>query len=335
MKPSTLALAAVAACTTCACTFAAHAQTTCAELDLVPDGTISIADFAQGINPCIAGGGADCDFDGDGDSDGADLAFFLANFNGCRSASLSTPTAFGLPVADPMNRLLAADISDSADIDAGYREFEVRFRLPGPDAELISVTGASLGCGAPPCFTDPGNALSTVLSAAQIAAFGATGDSYITIGDRSGEPAPAAVFGFIESAPFAAGQSFEAGPLGWFLSPIDAIGFPGSPGLGSADGNTDNTVTLIGVAQTAPTLSGTIAVAYTHGGQLFISAGDISTTAEPCPADANGNGQLTPGDFNAWVLAFNSQAPACDQNGDGLCTPADFNAWVLNFNAGC
>ncbi|MEL6795718.1 MAG: GC-type dockerin domain-anchored protein, partial [Planctomycetota bacterium] len=54
-----------------------------------------------------------------------------------------------------------------------------------------------------------------------------------------------------------------------------------------------------------------------------------------CLADTNGDGQLTPGDFNAWILAFNSQSAACDQNGDGQCTPGDFNAWVLNFNTGC
>ncbi len=54
-----------------------------------------------------------------------------------------------------------------------------------------------------------------------------------------------------------------------------------------------------------------------------------------CPADTNGDGLVTPGDFNAWILAFNAQAPECDQNGDGLCAPADFNAWVLNYNAGC
>ncbi|MEL6797446.1 MAG: GC-type dockerin domain-anchored protein, partial [Planctomycetota bacterium] len=54
-----------------------------------------------------------------------------------------------------------------------------------------------------------------------------------------------------------------------------------------------------------------------------------------CPADSNADGTLTPADFNAWVLAFNNQSPACDQNNDGFCTPADFNAWILNFNAGC
>ncbi|MEO1716739.1 MAG: GC-type dockerin domain-anchored protein [Planctomycetota bacterium] len=56
---------------------------------------------------------------------------------------------------------------------------------------------------------------------------------------------------------------------------------------------------------------------------------------EPCPADTNSDGQLTPGDFNGWVLAFNNQAPGCDQNGDSLCNPNDFNAWILNYNAGC
>ncbi|MEL7484466.1 MAG: GC-type dockerin domain-anchored protein, partial [Planctomycetota bacterium] len=54
-----------------------------------------------------------------------------------------------------------------------------------------------------------------------------------------------------------------------------------------------------------------------------------------CPADTNGDGELNPADFNAWVIAFNNQAPECDQNGDGLCNPADFNAWVINFNDGC
>ncbi|MEO1718086.1 MAG: GC-type dockerin domain-anchored protein [Planctomycetota bacterium] len=54
-----------------------------------------------------------------------------------------------------------------------------------------------------------------------------------------------------------------------------------------------------------------------------------------CLADVNGDGSLTPGDFNAWVLAFNNQGSTCDQNGDGACTPGDFNAWVLNFNNGC
>ncbi|MEM9661066.1 MAG: GC-type dockerin domain-anchored protein [Planctomycetota bacterium] len=54
-----------------------------------------------------------------------------------------------------------------------------------------------------------------------------------------------------------------------------------------------------------------------------------------CLPDTNGDGELTPGDFNAWILAFNSQSAACDQNGDGECTPGDFNAWILNFNAGC
>lgn len=56
---------------------------------------------------------------------------------------------------------------------------------------------------------------------------------------------------------------------------------------------------------------------------------------EPCLADVNGDGDVTPADFSAWVAAFNSGAPECDQNGDELCTPADFSAWVANFNAGC
>ncbi|MEO1717687.1 MAG: GC-type dockerin domain-anchored protein [Planctomycetota bacterium] len=60
-----------------------------------------------------------------------------------------------------------------------------------------------------------------------------------------------------------------------------------------------------------------------------------SCSADVCVADVNGDGEVNPADFNAWVAAFNSQAPACDQNGDETCDAADFNAWILNFNAGC
>jgi len=56
---------------------------------------------------------------------------------------------------------------------------------------------------------------------------------------------------------------------------------------------------------------------------------------EPCLADVNGDGFVTPTDFTAWINAFNNNLPACDQNGDGACTPTDFTAWIINFNAGC
>ena len=61
----------------------------------------------------------------------------------------------------------------------------------------------------------------------------------------------------------------------------------------------------------------------------------IVDSCEVCTADTNGDGMLTPADFNGWILAFNAQSAACDQNGDGACTPADFNGWILNYNAGC
>ncbi|MGP1272052.1 MAG: GC-type dockerin domain-anchored protein [Phycisphaerales bacterium] len=58
-------------------------------------------------------------------------------------------------------------------------------------------------------------------------------------------------------------------------------------------------------------------------------------SASACLADTNGDGLVTPADFNAWILAYNANQPACDQNEDGQCSPADFNAWILNYNAGC
>ncbi|MEO1716581.1 MAG: GC-type dockerin domain-anchored protein [Planctomycetota bacterium] len=70
------------------------------------------------------------------------------------------------------------------------------------------------------------------------------------------------------------------------------------------------------------------------GERFRVGYAEAPFTPGPSP-DTNGDGQLSPNDFNAWILAFNSQSAACDQNGDGRCTPGDFNAWVLNYNAGC
>ncbi|MEL7239769.1 MAG: hypothetical protein AAGK78_12995, partial [Planctomycetota bacterium] len=70
-------------------------------------------------------------------------------------------------------------------------------------------------------------------------------------------------------------------------------------------------------------------------GEDRFRAGALLTIKTVCVADANGDGILSPADFSAWVLAFNTAAAACDQNGDGVCSPADFSAWVLNFNDGC
>ncbi|MEL6796361.1 MAG: GC-type dockerin domain-anchored protein [Planctomycetota bacterium] len=81
-----------------------------------------------------------------------------------------------------------------------------------------------------------------------------------------------------------------------------------------------------------PTAGGRLASgAFRLTGGLF----PLSPPSNDCPADTNSDGQLTPGDFNAWILAFNTQTPGCDQNADGLCLPSDFNAWILNFNTGC
>ena len=51
-------------------------------------------------------------------------------------------------------------------------------------------------------------------------------------------------------------------------------------------------------------------------------------------ADQNGDGLVSPADFNAWILNFNSGSLIADTNGDGLVSPADFNAWILAFNQG-
>jgi hypothetical protein len=54
-----------------------------------------------------------------------------------------------------------------------------------------------------------------------------------------------------------------------------------------------------------------------------------------CLADVNGNNNVEPTDFSAWIAAFNTNHPSADQNGDGLVSSTDFTAWIANYNLGC
>lgn len=54
-----------------------------------------------------------------------------------------------------------------------------------------------------------------------------------------------------------------------------------------------------------------------------------------CPADVNQDGQLTPTDFTAWIVAYNAGDLRADLNGNGTLEPADFSAWVASWVAGC
>ncbi len=54
-----------------------------------------------------------------------------------------------------------------------------------------------------------------------------------------------------------------------------------------------------------------------------------------CPADFNGDAQLTVADFNAFQFAFTNGDPRADFSADGQLTVADFNAFQLAFVAGC
>ncbi|MGP1273514.1 MAG: hypothetical protein ACTS22_09285 [Phycisphaerales bacterium] len=51
-------------------------------------------------------------------------------------------------------------------------------------------------------------------------------------------------------------------------------------------------------------------------------------------ADVNNNGSAEPGDFTAWVAAYNGNSYLADQNSNGAVEPGDFTAWVANYNLG-
>lgn len=62
---------------------------------------------------------------------------------------------------------------------------------------------------------------------------------------------------------------------------------------------------------------------------------EATFTIVDCLADVNNDGLINPGDFTAWINAYNTNTLGCDQNGDSACTPADFTAWINNYNSGC
>jgi hypothetical protein len=99
----------------------------------------------------------------------------------------------------------------------------------------------------------------------------------------------------------------------------------GSPGAcGDCDGAVNGSVTICNYGPNFDLFDLT--------GDGKIGALDISFI---CPADFNGDGQLTPGDFSAFQTAFVMGDPRADFTRDGLLTVADTAAFQTAFVSGC
>ena len=300
----------------------------CSLLDLNGCGCVNFLQFTQMLSFVADGGPSIADYDNDGDTDGVDLAFFSANFNPCVTTG---QLATGLPETTS----LELSIRPVTEPD-GSTAYEILVPLPSGDAEVISVTSAQLDNNGGRAFIDTATSGSSgtifpireSIYLAQNVPF----DSYLTIGDRSGDASPVIPFGLeINAAAFADVGIIDA-PLGW-LGEFTRISTPSSPGRGDADGNTMNEVLIASVV--SDEAQGTFEFAFAHDGHLYVASSTVAIDSSTCPADTNEDGMLSPADFSAWVSAFNANAPACDQNDDGMCSPADFSAWVANYNAGC
>ncbi|MEL7484633.1 MAG: GC-type dockerin domain-anchored protein [Planctomycetota bacterium] len=319
---------------------AGNAQTSCFVLDINGCGCLSFQQFSAMIALAASGdpansGSGNGDYDADGDVDGVDLAFFLTNFIECADTVGSTRTTLPTPGSVP---IVSGRVGDT-------RQYELLAQLADPMDEVVAVTRIDVtGPGSSNNFVDPmqSSFSPSPLPASTVASLGIDADTYCTIGDRTGEPSPVPPFlNFVgdmgpDQAAFESREAIRS-RLGWH-SDLFQVGQPGAPGFGGADGNVDNRVMLLGVAlDDGQTVDVDIEFAVvTAAGELLINQAFVTLGDAPgCTADVNVDGLLTPADFNAWVVAFNTQGPGCDQNADGLCTPADFNAWVLNFNAGC
>lgn len=61
--------------------------------------------------------------------------------------------------------------------------------------------------------------------------------------------------------------------------------------------------------------------------EQIVVGGDVFITFQRynCLADINGDGELTPADFSAWIAAFNAGDLLADQNGNGVLDAGDFS----------
>lgn len=301
----------------------------CSLLDLNGCGCVDIFQYSIMLQLVVDGGPSAGDFDQDGDTDAADLAFFAANFASCaNTGTLST----GLPEQAP-SIILDIEPVEQPDGSMGY---EILMPLPSADAELVGVTRARVTQGTDPAFQDTSASAGlgthlplpqSVLDAQQVPF-----DSFIAIGDRSGEPSPVAPLAIdLDLNAYENDRVIDA-PNGW-TADITVVGTPASPGLGGADGNTDNRVLLASLATSYAVVD--MGVAYAHGGRLYVADARATINANPCVADVIYDTVLTPIDFTGWINAFNDGRAECDQNADGLCNAGDFTAWIANYNAGC
>ena len=300
----------------------------CSLLDLNGCGCVNFFQFSLMLQLVNNGGPSIADYDNDGDTDGVDLAFFSANFNPCATTG---QLATGLPELGSLE-LVARPVTEPD----GRTAYEILAPLPSADAELISVTSAHVDNNGGAAFIDTSASGSGSpvypIPASIYVGLNVPYDSYVTIGDRSGDTSPAIPLAINLNASAFANDGILDAPTGW-VGDVTRVGTLNSPGLGGADGNTMNKVLI--TALVTDEAQGAFEFAFAHDGHLYIATSTIEIGAIPCPADTNQDGMLSPADFSAWVSAFNANTPACDQNDDGMCSPADFSAWVANYNAGC
>lgn len=58
-------------------------------------------------------------------------------------------------------------------------------------------------------------------------------------------------------------------------------------------------------------------------------------TLDPCIADLDSDGDIDTDDQGLFIDAYQANDPSADQNGDGRVTPADYNAWIYRAARGC
>lgn len=131
----------------------------------------------------------------------------------------------------------------------------------------------------------------------------------------------------------AAGRTLADGGLG--STPQTVLTFDVTVDAGATPGDT---VTLAYDGAVVLSLDDSLVTFSTDPGvnqqTLSVSPLVLTVGGDRLCADVNENGIAEPGDFTAWVAAFNTGDLRADANQNGTNEPGDFTAWVAAYNQG-
>jgi hypothetical protein len=284
---------------------ASSASAQCYELDFDNSGHLNVMDVLYMFtmwgqdNPMG-------DVNGDGTIDGQDLGYLVAHtdiFGEVECLALPTPVE---------KTAVVNEVTDEDDMAEGNKVYDVLVPFAADDI-LISVYGANVGCGTPPCW-NPWFLSDTAL---------AIGSAETNDGTVQNDPS-------FDTDAFVAGTGLGE-DAGWWLY----VNGQTPEGLaGQYPGNMVRVATFSIPEEVS--VEGNFGVYYRSVDNVLHTS-DLAFTlnGDDCYADFNKDGALNILDFVAFQNAFKTQDPAADCDEYGDWNIFDFICFQEAFVAGC